>query len=156
MIWRPFFYHFICHVFTHTATWLYWALESGDHAPPPTPTSPCWPTSRKSRWDWGFMCILIHLIIYLFLTFPTFTLIQLIHHPSIHHHIHHISNILPFKKFNLLMDSSNHNQHSPSQPDINRTSSALGSSTFIGKHRLAAIISQQNQQIQIIQVTNQI
>ncbi|XP_071696173.1 guanine nucleotide-binding protein subunit gamma 2-like [Rutidosis leptorrhynchoides] len=58
------------------------------------------------------------------------------------------------------MDSSNGNQHSqsrsttptpPSQSDINPTSSALGSSTFIGKHRLAAIISQQNQQIQFIQ-----
>ncbi|KAL8254368.1 hypothetical protein R6Q59_032589 [Mikania micrantha] len=32
-----------------------------------------------------------------------------------------------------------------------RTSSALGSSNFIGKHRLTAIISQQNQQIQIVQ-----
>ncbi|XP_076943095.1 guanine nucleotide-binding protein subunit gamma 2-like [Bidens hawaiensis] len=31
------------------------------------------------------------------------------------------------------------------------TFSPLGSSNFIGKHRLAAIISQQNQQIQVIQ-----
>ncbi|KAI3694252.1 hypothetical protein L1987_77215 [Smallanthus sonchifolius] len=31
------------------------------------------------------------------------------------------------------------------------TSSASGSSNFIGKHRLAAIISQQDQQIQIVQ-----
>ncbi|KAI3812539.1 hypothetical protein L1987_17249 [Smallanthus sonchifolius] len=44
---------------------------------------------------------------------------------------------------------------SPSQPNLNghnhRTFSGLGSSNFIGKHRLAAIISQQNQQIQVIQ-----
>lgn len=49
---------------------------------------------------------------------------------------------------------------SRSQNDINnrqthRTSSSnVGSTNFIGKHRLAAIIAQQNLQIQIIQVIN--
>ncbi|KVH88880.1 hypothetical protein Ccrd_024885 [Cynara cardunculus var. scolymus] len=44
---------------------------------------------------------------------------------------------------------------SPSETNSNRhnhrISTGMGSPNFIGKHRLAAIISQQNQQIQIIQ-----
>ncbi|KAM0059277.1 hypothetical protein Hdeb2414_s0005g00179701 [Helianthus debilis subsp. tardiflorus] len=49
---------------------------------------------------------------------------------------------------------------SQTQPNVvnnghtHQTLSGLKSSNFIGKHRLAAIISQQTQQIQVIQVTN--
>ncbi|KAK9052800.1 hypothetical protein SSX86_029430 [Deinandra increscens subsp. villosa] len=57
-----------------------------------------------------------------------------------------------------IMDSPSQPNRSTSpsqQPNINghdrRTFSGLGSSNFIGKHRLAAIISQQNLQIQAIQ-----
>lgn len=57
-------------------------------------------------------------------------------------------------------NSSQPNGHdkttSRSQTDTDRynhrSSSALELSNFIGKHRLAAIISQQNQQIQVMQV----
>ncbi|CAI9274984.1 unnamed protein product [Lactuca saligna] len=52
-------------------------------------------------------------------------------------------------------EPSQSKQTSRSETNVNRhnhrTSSGVVSSNFIGKHRLAAIISQQNQQIQIIQ-----
>ena len=69
------------------------------------------------------------------------------------------------RRISFLMDSpSESNGDEPSQSKQtprsetngnrhnHRTSSGVVSSNFIGKHRLAAIISQQNQQIQIIQV----
>ncbi|KAK1438268.1 hypothetical protein QVD17_04074 [Tagetes erecta] len=90
-------------------------------------------------------CILIHLFLY---TFPI---------PPLLFKTPNSSNSSPPIFNRLTMDSPSQPNGSspPSQPTVNvhnrPTYSALGSSNFIGKHRLAAIISQQNQQIQVIQ-----